>query len=876
MASVLLLLIIEAKPAHATIDKMYIVPLTHLDIGFTAPPDDVADECKARIDQVLGYLDTYPRFKWNIESYWQLEQWLLRTSDQALINKLFDYVNGGRVAIGGGFANMHSSMLGPEEANRLLYSANRIRNTYNVDIQTMFMDDVPGWSWSYPQVMAKSGIMYFVTAPNTFIGGAADIPMSDRPFYYEGPDGSRVLTWRGYSAYLEGSFDYNLHGGYGSMETAVLARIADWEAAGYPYDAILILDGTGDNGMASRAIEILDNVDWWNANHSSQMIIATAGEFFEHMEATYPASFPVYAGDSAGFWDGINTNVPVSQGWVRGAADRILSGEKAAAINYLGGSAYPDVSIDSVYHEIHVFDEHSGAGTGWPGLETKEEIDRSNLLNFETAERARRLSESVLDEGMTGLLSSLGVGSPTILVFNSLSWTRTDLVRLEVPQAIYNLDFVIRDAGTLQEIPHQKAEGSIVEFIATDVPPTGYRLYYGEPVDTPPSYPDRVLIFDNGRRIENDFYSVSINASGLSILDKDTGRELVNQSSEFLFNGLTRAEHQEDFFGISHVLPFTGGVRTSTPGPISGEIDFDFNSYPLSQVKIILYSDLKRIDLVNTLDRSRMRYVPYARHSDHYYLSFPFNIDVSSGFQARVENPNKLIRPDLDYLTGAFIGNMISQHAIDLREASGFGVTVANRESFLNEIGSTAHMNTSFTPAEATILNKLNQNADQGDTADQGIVDIDSADNGIEIAEFHHSITSSQVPPDSLETIIPADMVHFGWSFDLPLEATFTTGTGGREEMPVPTEKNYFSVSNDNVVLVSIKKSGFNSGTDIIFRLQEISGIETAGVQIQSAFTFLSAELNSTIEEPVQGGIIPANPITFDIGAYETITIRAR
>ena len=69
--------------------------------------------------------------------------------------------------------------------------------------------------------------------------------------------------------------------------------------------------------------------------------------------------------------------------------------------------------------------------------------------------------------------------------------------------------------------------------------------------------------------------------------------------------------------------------------------------------------DLSAVELVNTLDKERMRFVPYDRHSDHYSITFPFDLDITGDFNARIENPNILIRPDRDYLDGAFIGNFV-------------------------------------------------------------------------------------------------------------------------------------------------------------------------------------------------------------------------
>lgn len=866
-----------SSTGNATIDKMFIVQLTHLDIGFTNPPDDVAEECKARIDQVLGYLDIYPQFKWTIESVWQLEQWLLRTVDPYEIERLFDHVREGRISIGGGYANMHSSMLGNEEMNRLFYPANRFRENFGVEIATMLMNDVPGWSWSIPQAACRSDIRYFLTGANTWLGGAAEIPMADRAFIYEGPDGSRILAWMGYGAYLEGSFDYSLHSGYSQMETEVLSRIEEWEAAGYPYDAILILDGTGDNGMANRAIEIFDNVDWWNANHDSRMILATPEEFFRHMEMTYGGTFPIYSGDSAGLWAGAgNCATPVSQSWIRISGDRALTAEKLFSINYLNGAVYPVDRLDSLYQNIRTFDEHSGASVGWPGMMTVEEVDRQNAYHFETALRAYSAGETLLATGLGEFASVVEYDRPGILVFNPLSWERSDIVTAALPTIVLERNFVLRDGVTNEEVPYERSDDRSIDFVAESVPSVGYRAYYLEEVPEPPVYPDRVISSGNGRVLENDFYRVSVGADGVRILDKTHGRELVNQESDFSFNGLIRAVNLEDFWGVYHDVPFGPATVSGSSGPVRGETVIHLETSPIVRFELTLTSDVKRIDLVSTLDRSRMQFVPYDKHSEHYSLTFPFDLDVTGDFRAHIENPNLMIRPDRDYLPGALVANFVSQHAISLREESGFGVILANRESFFNEIGGVSHRQTAFQPDEATIVNKVVQKIDQGDTSDQGIVTITSLDNGIEISAFHYALTSGSITPGSRTGKDPLETVRFGWSFDHPLEAVFTRGAPGNSGRSASPSESFFHLSHDNAIIGTIKKSGFGDESDIIFRIQEIEGEEVIGVELHSSIPFTYAELNTIVEEGIPGGELPVDPITFDLGPYQTRTIRAR
>ena len=66
------------------------------------------------------------------------------------------------------------------------------------DFDYVNITDVPSHSWSYASVLAAAGIKYFVAAGNN--DGRSSNPLLTRlntrsPFWWQGPDGSRVLMW---------------------------------------------------------------------------------------------------------------------------------------------------------------------------------------------------------------------------------------------------------------------------------------------------------------------------------------------------------------------------------------------------------------------------------------------------------------------------------------------------------------------------------------------------------------------------------------------------------------------------------------------------------------------------------------------------------
>ncbi|HNT35974.1 MAG TPA: hypothetical protein PKH07_13375, partial [bacterium] len=242
--------VVYAAPGvPSTIKWVYVLGHTHLDIGFTEPPETVAEKQKTMTDGQISYAQSRPTYKWNIETTWTLEQWIKRSSPSDIFS--FRYmVLGDRFGVAGSHSTMHSPKLGFEQVVRLLWNAQRYRNLYGFNVETVFHDDVPGVAWTYPQILARSGIKYLVCGENLFIGGGFTQPYDSYPFYWKGPDGSRVLTWSARNSYTEGFSNYglpwisNVPVDQAKLETALTTLTNQ----GYPYDAVVVQQAF-DNGV---------------------------------------------------------------------------------------------------------------------------------------------------------------------------------------------------------------------------------------------------------------------------------------------------------------------------------------------------------------------------------------------------------------------------------------------------------------------------------------------------------------------------------------------------------------------------------------------------------------------------------------------------
>jgi hypothetical protein len=284
---------LPAEQRTGAIQQVWVICHSHLDIGFTRPPDEVARDYKDNIDSAIRLARENSDFRWTIESTWMLEQWLQRTGDESLIEELGRLMRAGRIELGTAFANMHSGLMAPEESNRLIYSGEKFRRRFGIQAAVAFQNDAPGFTWAYPRIFASSGVKFLVTGLNLFIGGGNNLGMGRDPFYWTGPDGSRVLTWFTYDSYVEGHrWRLRVGGRIEEIQETAPRRLAWLERNGYKYDTYLLMASPGDNASPEGAYGTLESIRAWNRKHPElPMKMATASEFFEHLIGKYSAPF---------------------------------------------------------------------------------------------------------------------------------------------------------------------------------------------------------------------------------------------------------------------------------------------------------------------------------------------------------------------------------------------------------------------------------------------------------------------------------------------------------------------------------------------------------------------------------------------------------
>ena len=276
--------------------------------------------------------------------------------------------------LGGSYGSMHTGVMTSLSLARMLYPSRAFGEEWNVPVTTVIQNDVPGYTQDLPSILASAGIRYFLTGINTSLGfGGFDLPIGGNPFYWEGPDGQRILTWVSRDSYVEA---------YSLTLPKLRSMIENLEEQGYPYDAVLFISAM-DNRDASAALgTLLDVVRVWNGERGEsdpEVYMATPSTFFQYMEERYGEVFPVYSGEWGGLWERNKASAPGSTARFRWVQEHHPRWALAAL---LGKDTQKPVRSWKGFKTSYFFAEHTGAaGAGWPGTSPRHrQISATPLL----------------------------------------------------------------------------------------------------------------------------------------------------------------------------------------------------------------------------------------------------------------------------------------------------------------------------------------------------------------------------------------------------------------------------------------------------------------------------------------------------------------
>ena len=825
---------LPAEQRTGSIRRIFVLPHSHLDIGFTLPPDQVARNYKDSIDIAIRLAAENNDFRWTIESAWMLGEWLRRTEDERLIGELRQLMQAGRISLGAAFGNMHSGLMDTEEMNRLVYLGESFRRRFGIRSEVAFQNDVPGFSWNYPQVFARSGVKYLITGLNLFIGGGNDFGVRHTPFYWTGPEGSRILTWFTYDSYVEG-YRWNLSSDapIEEMEKTVPRRLAWLEQNGYPHETYLLMDAVGDNGDPSRAHRTLLRIREWNRRHPElTMKMCTAEEFFKVLPETPVQRLKEAAGDAAGHWEVVKLTVPEVASRMREAASLLPVAEALATINLLmNGASFPRYDFSDAWRELLVFHEHTASGApGWPRYFSRWQTDWNNTMHYAAAMGGYSNTRQLFDKAVARLAGSTGMLGPghklsqteaTLLVFNGLSWARGGPVVVDfLPAALMEGSVEVVDGVSGTILPSESVADTQrqIRFLAPTIPALGYRLFSL-----------RKASAANSARLDFPI-EVKWNEKGLisSIYDREQRIEMIDPNSDRSFGGLYVSRKN----GKYELAPLASPEPKISDGSITRSSQVFRKSSALRRTEVTLYCNAPYADLEFDLDLTALD-----EPSVRYALAFP----IVASKQLWLDGAGSVIRIPEDLLPGGGAQQYAPLHFVHSPKNAQIGVTLANRDAFL------------YRPDGLFLVASEGLIAETRSEGTQRLFRTEPRGSNVQSFRFRIGVQRGRT----------SDWKRFGEEFSLPLQASII------EETNLPGEQSFFSLSHPNVRITAFKPAEFEVGWYVL-RFQEMGGEAADKVRLTTPFRIVEAVLANTVE--TSSGI-KLNLSEFSLKPWQSFTI---
>ncbi len=847
---------------------VYVVPHTHLDIGYTDYQGKVAEAQPRVLDQAAELIRQHPEFRFSMDASWNMEQ-LLDTRSKAKQDEILNLIRRDQLVMPAQYCNLLTGYASLETLYRSLYFSKSLARREGVPFEYANITDVPSYTGSYPSVLASAGVKYWIAAGNNW---RAPFLIYGRwneksPFWWQGPDGKRVLFW--YSRhYMQIESLFALPPVLPAVRDSLPVFLQAYDRPEYKPDAVLVYGTQAENTDLVPGAATF--VQAWDRDYAyPKLQYSTFPDFFKHIADHYGKNLPTYKGDGGPYWeDGVGSDAfYAAEG--RQNQERALSAETLSTLTHiLNPDLHPPKElIDDIWRNIVLFAEHTWAS--WNSITQPDHAETIQQLDVKDG-RANTASLEI-NELMNRSLGQLGdqvhVPANTLIVFNSLSWRRDAIVETDVFEHAK-----LKDLATGADVPFEvlwaKQAFLHVRFLARDLPAVGYKCYAISYNESDPIQPPAAEI-KHDTLVENSFYRITLDpASGAvaSIFDKQLNREIVDGRSPFRFgqylyvtggDGNTQMMRPISTWprGQLAVHPAADGELVGvsrTPFGQSARLRSRAPHTPQIETEILLFDSTKRIEFINRVTKNSVT------TKEGVYFAFPV---ATSSPQFAYATQQEWIDPARDLMKGASLEWFSVQKWMAARDRD-LTVAIATPDASLASFGdiNRGMWPSEFQPRSSTIFSYVMNNYwDTNYRAAQG------GD-----FTFRYTMTSEA-------SFDPSSLTRLGWESVRPVEVDYVVGQDkvGNPPRPLPAEgASFLEVNQPNVVLVDWKISEDGRGT--ILRLQETAGRAGSAALKFPRARIKSATLCGGLEDDVQPLKVEVNSVNLAFQPNEVLTVRVQ
>jgi len=774
--------------------KVYLIGNAHIDIAWLWRMRETVMVARNTFDTVLKNMEEYPELHY-AQSQAQTYEWMEKHHPD-IFERIKQKVQEGKWEIVGGmWVEPDCNLISGESwVRQLLYGKRYFKEKFGLEVDTGWNPDSFGYNRNMPQIYTKSGIKRFITQ-KIWWNDTTVFPYFI--FWWQGVDDTRLMTYFppvGYTSRVSLPGD--------------IVNITRYEAT-TGYKKTLFLYGLGDHGGGPNR-EILDRVrDYGNLSIAPEFIHSRSIDFLQQMEPDLKDNIPVWTDELyLEYHRGTYTTQSETKKNNRRSESLLSSAEKWAAAAFMLDGDYPQEQLEQAWKIVLTNQFHDilpGSSITPVYRDASEDYaEARKKIDMVTTGSMRKIAEAVDTSSVEGT---------PLVVFNSLSWKRTDRVTASIPlpesQTPYSVEILDPQGRKVPSITEDVCGGPgvRVSFVAEDIPAVGYGVYSYRLAEDKRALKEGETGGGDFIEIENTFFSVKINKKTgniASLLDKRLKKEFVDAGKEanvlqvyedlperwdawnIGYTGrmweLNEAEsvslvEDSDLRKVVKIKKHFLGLSKSRYSPTEEFPSSFFTQY------IILYKNLDRIDIETEADW----------WEDHMMLKAAFPVSIANDF-ASYEIPfasiERTTRSETLWEKARF--EVPALRWADLSDGQ-YGISLLNDSKYGYDI----HGN-------VIKLSLLRSPTWPDPTADRG---------------KHTFVYSLYTHPGG---VTGGDTVKRARELNIPLQVSITDKHNGT----LPKEGfGFFDVKSKSVILDTVKKAEDDSG--IILRLYESGGMES-------------------------------------------------
>ena len=496
---------------------------SHIDMAWLWPWTETVEVVRNTFRSVLDLMREYPDFKFTMSSA-RTYEWMEEKYPE-MFQEIQQRIKEGRwEVIGGMWVEPDLNMPAGESLTRQILVGKRyFQMKFGVDVKIGWNPDSFGYNWQLPQIYKKSGIDYFVTQKLLWAHEFTTFPY--KLFWWQAPDGSRLLTY----------FPHDYAGG---IDAGALAKdLSIWAPSIYgpqlsDSPEMMHLYGVGDHGGGPTRT-MLDNAGRWMSPNAvfPKLQFSTARAFFDDLDKKLPDMKVPTWNDELYFQyhRGVFTTQADTKQRIRRTEETLLNAEKLSSLAFLYGHPYAQEEMNRAWKRLlfdHFHDIMPGSGIAVNYLDAKRNL-----------EDVRRVGNEIVDGSLREIAARVNTQQPgvPVIVFNSLSWPRKEVIEVETQLAAPAREISVLDSTG------KPAESQLLSFdqdthrarflLLSDTPALGYNTYFVRAATA--ASPIRTTVQATASTLENEYIRLRMDPQSgcmTSLFDKRSQAEALAPS----------------------------------------------------------------------------------------------------------------------------------------------------------------------------------------------------------------------------------------------------------------------------------------------------------------------------------------------------------